>query len=128
VIAYVRSVAAVLLGYVVFGASTYAFFRVSGQPAHAVASPSFMAASIAVGIVCALAGGYVAGVIAGRRPFAHALAMAVLIAIGATVSLISTLGEGSIWSQLSALALMAPCAALGGWLRARQTNRDGGSP
>jgi hypothetical protein len=128
VIAHVRSVVAVLVGYIVFAASTYAFFRLSGQAAHAVASPTFMLVSIAVGVVFALAGGYAAGVIAGRRPFAHAVAMAVLIAVGATVSLVSTLGEGSIWSQVSALALMAPSAALGGWLRARQPNRNGRSP
>ena len=117
----IRSAVAVLLGYVVFAATTYAFFRASGQAAHAVASPTFMLASIAVGVVCALAGGYIAGLIAGRHPFAHAIALAILIALGATASLVSTIGEGSIWSQLSALTLMVPSAALGGWLRARQT-------
>jgi hypothetical protein len=33
--------------------------------------------------------------------------MAVLLAVGATVSLASTLGHGAIWSQVAALTLMA---------------------
>ncbi|MEO8334885.1 MAG: hypothetical protein ABI664_07925 [bacterium] len=114
-----RSIAAVIVGYVIFAASAYAVFRVSGQAAHAVASTSFMLLSIASGIVFALAGGYVAGWIAGRRPIAHAVAMAMVLALGAGVSLIATLGHGVIWSQVAALLLMAPSAVLGGWLRSR---------
>jgi hypothetical protein len=118
VISLLRSLAAVLLGYIVFAASSYAIFRMSGQAPHAVASMSFMLATIASGIVFAVAGGYVAGWIAGRRPLAHAVAMAALLALGAGVSLASTLGHGAIWTQLAALLLMAPSAVLGGWLRA----------
>jgi len=45
--------------------------------------------------------------------------MAALLAVGATVSLFSTLGHGAVWTQVTALTLMAPSAVLGGWLRAR---------
>jgi hypothetical protein len=62
------------------------------------------AVAVLVGyIVFALAGGYVAGWIAGRRPRAHGMAMAALLAVGAGVSLASTLGHGAIWSQVAAL-------------------------
>ncbi len=121
-LATLRSIVAVVVGYIVFAASAFAVFQLSGQAAHADASVAFMAASIASGVLFALAGGYVAGWLAGRRPFAHGVAMAALLATGAAVSLVSTLGHGSIWSQVAALALMAPAAMLGAWLRERRLN------
>ena len=114
-----RSIAAVIVGYAVFAASAFAVFRLSGHAAHAPASGPFMLLTIACGVAFAALGGYLAGWLAGRRPLAHAVAMAVLLAAGATASLVSTLGHGAIWSQLAALAVMAPSAVLGGWLRAR---------
>ena len=119
-IALLRSVVAVLIGYLVFAVSAFALFRLAGQAPHAAASVPFMLVSIASGIVFALIGGYLAGWIAGRRPRAHAMAMAALLAVGAGVSLALTFGHGAIWSQVAALTLMAPGAALGGWLRARR--------
>jgi len=73
--------------------------------------------SLVSGVVFACAGGYVTAWLAGRRPLAHAVVMAVLIAIGAGLSLMSTLGHGSVWSQVAALTLMVPSAVLGGWFR-----------
>ena len=117
--AILRSIAAVLVGYVVFAASSFAVFRLSGHAPHAPAPVPFMLLAIASGVVFAALGGYVAGSLAGRRPLAHAVAMAALLAAGATASLVSTLGHGAIWTQVAALTLMAPSAVLGGWLRAR---------
>ena len=51
--------------------------------------------------------------------FAHAVAMAVVLAAGAAASLAATLGHGAVWSQVAALVLMAPSAVLGGWWRTR---------
>jgi len=115
-----RSIGSVVVGYLVFALSAFAFFQLSGQPPHSAVPLSVMLASILVGVVAAFAGGYVAALLAGRRPEAHGLAVAAILALGATASLISTLGHGAIWSQLAALALMAPSAALGGWARARR--------
>jgi hypothetical protein len=114
-----RSIVAVLVGYVVFAASAFTVFRLSGHAPHSVASGPFMLVTIVSGIAFAIAGGYVAGWLAGRRPLAHGMAMATLLALGAGVSLAATLGHGAVWSQVAALALMAPSAVLGGWLRAR---------
>lgn len=114
-----RSIGSVILGYAVFALSAFAFFRLTGQAPHAQAPLFIMITSILVGIVAAFAGGYVAARLAGRRPAAHGLAVAAILAIGATASLVSTLGQGAIWSQVAALVLMAPSAALGGWVRAR---------
>ena len=114
-----RSIASVLLGYVLFAVSAFLFFQWSGQRPHAEAAPGVMAASIVVGVAAAVAGGYLAAWLAGRKPLLHGVAVAGVLAAGAIVSLAGTLGHGAIWSQVAALALMAPGAALGGWARAR---------
>lgn len=114
------SIGSVILGYLVFSLSAFAFFQLSGQPPHAEAPLSIMAASIMVGIVAAFAGGFLAAYFASRKPMAHGLAVAAILALGAAVSLVSTLGHGAIWSQVAALVLMAPSAAIGGWFRARR--------
>ena len=119
----VRSVFAVVLWYFIFASCAFAFFWISGQPPHEVAPLPVMLESIALGMVAALLGGYVAARLAGRRPLLHGLAVATVLAIGAAFSLLATLGKGAIWSQVAALVLMAPCAVAGGWLRARQANR-----
>ena len=114
-----RSVGSVILGYLLFAVSAFLFFQLSGQRPHAEAAPGVMAACIVVGVAAAFAGGYLAAWLAGRKPLLHGVAVAGVLAAGATVSLASTLGHGAIWSQVAALALMAPGAALGGWARAR---------
>jgi hypothetical protein len=116
----VRSIAAVLVGYLLFALPSYAFFRISGYPPHQPAPLGVMAASILVGVVAAFAGGYCAGRLAPARPLAHAVAVALLLAVGATLSLLGTLGRGAIWSQVAALVVMAPSVVLGGVIRARQ--------
>lgn len=117
-ISLLRSIAAVLAGYVIFAVPGFAVFQLSGQKAHAAASYGFMLLATVCGVAFAMAGGYAAGWLAGRRPVSHGLAVALLIALGATVSLIATLGHGAIWSQVTALVFMAPAAAIGGWLGA----------
>ncbi|RYE02062.1 MAG: hypothetical protein EOP50_00950 [Sphingobacteriales bacterium] len=82
-----------------------------------------MAASILVGAIAAALGGYVAGLLGGSRPVLHGALVATILATGALVSLLSTVGHGAIWSQIAALVIMAPSAVLGGWLRARQSSR-----
>ena len=115
-----RSVIAVIVGCLIFALSAFAFFQISGQAPHQVAPVPIMIGSIAFGMVFALLGGFVAAWLARRRPLAHGVAVAAILALGAAISLLSTLGKGEVWSQVAALALMAPCAVLGGWLRMRQ--------
>jgi hypothetical protein len=109
---------AVVVGYAVFAASSDAVFRFTGHEPHEAASPLFKMASIAAGVIFAFIGGYIAGWIGKRHTLAHGVAVAVLIALGAGMSLASTLGHGAIWTQVAALTLMVPSAVLGGWLRA----------
>jgi ABC-type Mn2+/Zn2+ transport system permease subunit len=120
-----RSALAVVVGYFVFASGAVAFFRISGQPPHQTAAWPMMLGAIACGMLCALLGGYLAAVLAGRKPAAHGVAVACVLALGAAASLVATVGHGAIWSQLAALVLMAPCAWLGGRLRARRTAARG---
>jgi O-antigen/teichoic acid export membrane protein len=117
-----RSVIAVIVGYLIFALSAFAFFQISGQPPHQSAPMPFMLGSIAVGTVFALIGGYVAGWLAQRRPLAQGVAVATVLALGATISLLGVLGKGAVWSQVAALVLIAPSAVFGGWLRLRQVS------
>jgi hypothetical protein len=57
--------------------------------------------------------------VVSRTPFLHGSIVAGILALGAGISLIATIGKGAIWSQVTALTAMAPAAALGGYLRDR---------
>ncbi len=120
-----KSVLAVIAGYAVFAFSGFALFQLTGQPPHGEASLPFMIGAVVYGVVFAFLGGYVGGLIAGRRPVTHGAAVAVLLALGATASLVSTIGRGAVWSQVCALLLMAPAAVAGGWFRGRIRRSSG---
>jgi peptidoglycan/LPS O-acetylase OafA/YrhL len=111
-----RSITAVVAGYLLFGVSAAIFFPLTGRDPHDAAPPSFILWTTLYGIAVAMAGGYVASVIAPRRQRLHAAAVGLLIAIGATASLIAA-PAGARWSQLTALCIMAPAAATAGMLR-----------
>ena len=115
----VRSIAAVLIGYLLFAVSTFLLFKFSGQPPHQTAPIEFMATVAIAGMFFSFLGGYVSGLLAGTKPLGHAIGVAVVLLLGASVSLVSTIGKGAIWSQLIAILLIAPGAVLGGWVRSR---------
>ena len=108
-----RSTAAGLAGYVVFAASAGLLFQLSGRDPHAAQSTPFMLLTTAYGMLFAALGGMLAMRIARVRPSAHAVGVAALIALGATISLIASPGAGATWTQWGAILLMAPSALLG---------------
>jgi hypothetical protein len=120
---FFRSVVAVIAGYAIFAVSAGALFLLTGQDPHGEATAPFMIVAVVYGVVFALLGGYVSGWIASRSPFIHGLIVAGILAVGAGISLVTTVGKGSIWSQLAAMTAMAPAAALGGYLRGRMLRR-----
>ena len=123
-----RSIVGVVTGYVIFAASGFALFQITGQPPHGPASVPFMVGFVIYGVAFALLGGYLSARIARRRPVIHASAMAAVLALGATLSLVATLGKGAIWTQICALVFMAPAAVAGGWLRQWSTRTTVSSP
>jgi hypothetical protein len=117
----IRSIAAVIAGYIVFGASAQLLFQISGQDPHAPASAGFKIASVIWGVVFALIGGWLTARIAVRRPATHAAILAGLIALSACVSLVFRgAGDTAVWSQVAAVALMAPAAWIGGAVARKQ--------
>lgn len=114
-----RAVAAVVGGYLIFALSAVALFHVSGRDPHAPQPVWFVAATVAYGIAFAALAGFIAARCAPARPLRHAAGVAVLLALGATVSLVARPGAGATWSQWGALILMAPSALLGGCLAPR---------
>ena len=112
-----RSIGAIAAGYIIFGVSGALLFQLADQPPHDPAPLGFIIGAIIWGAVFALVAGWLTARIASRRPATHAAILAGLIALGAIVSLIAS-PAGAKWSQIGAVAVMAPCAWLGG-LRAR---------
>jgi hypothetical protein len=117
-----RSVAAVLMGYLLFALTAEAFFLLSGRDPHASAGAAFMAVTILYGLFFSILGGYVAALVAGAGKYEieHAFAVATLIAAIGAASLIAEAPGESKWTQLSAVLIIAPAAILGGYLRRRQ--------
>jgi hypothetical protein len=114
-----RSVIAIVAGYLVFGLSSAILFRVGGQDPHLLPTPGFFLCSVVYGTAFAAAGGYLAARLAPRRPLMHAAILAVFLAAGALAAIAFERSAGSIWSQLLVLFVMTPAALGGGYLRVR---------
>jgi hypothetical protein len=114
-----RSVAAVVAGYLIFALSAVVLFQITGQAPHRPVTAVFMIGSTVYGIGFAALGGSVAARLAPTRPLLHAGIVAGLIMLGAAVSLLTAARADARWSQVAALVLMAPAAWLGGYQRVR---------
>ena len=112
-----RSIGSVAAGYFMYAASAVLHFQMSGRDPHAEAPLTFKVATVIWGAVFALVAGWLAARIAGRRPATHAAALAGVIALGAIVSMVTSLGDAR-WSQIAAAVVMAPSAWLGGRISA----------
>jgi len=115
-----RSVLAVIVGYLIFAVCSFALFRFTGHDPYAEATLAFKASVIGSGVVLAAAGGFIASVIARRNPLAHGTALGFLIALFAAISWRSLPPSGHGWTQVAAIVAMAPAAVLGSALRPPQ--------
>src|SRR5258705_12643692 len=106
-----RSIGAVAAGYLVFGSSAALLFQMSGQLPHEQAPVGFKIGAAVWGAVFALIAGWLTARVAARRPATHAAVLAGVIALGAAISLPAA--PGAKWSQLSALAVLAPAPWIG---------------
>ena len=115
-----RTLLGVIVGYLIFGVSAFLMFRLTGHYPHGPheqPSTGFVVISIVVGIVAAVIGGWVAAAISGKRVAATivAVVIAVLAVLSGIVTITMMHGQG-LWSNLAAVALMAPAAQIGGAL------------
>jgi hypothetical protein len=111
-----RSLAAVVGGYLIFALPAFALFALSGRAPYAPQPLWFV---VTATLWFAGLGGFVAARVSPARPLLHAAGVAFVLALGATVSLLTSPGTSATWSQWTALALMAPSAYVGGRLAAR---------
>ncbi|HEX8798725.1 MAG TPA: hypothetical protein VF772_08935 [Terriglobales bacterium] len=114
-----RAFLAVFVGYLIFAGSAVVLFRVTKVDPHSPAAVGFELLTIVYGFAFALLGGFVTGKIARRTDLNCGIALALLIALGATVSMIARPGEGALWTQTAALLLFAPASLAGDWIRRR---------
>lgn len=110
-----RAFLAVVAGYFIFAISAVLLFHVTNVDPHSPAGSGFMALTIGYGLAFALLGGFVAGRIARRTDLVCGVALALVIALGATISMIARPGAGALWTQTAALLLFAPASIIGNW-------------
>ena len=115
-----KSFLAILIGYLIFGISAFVLFQLTHVDLHQQPGAVFMVGSTIYGVVFALAAGYTAARIAGKKELVNAGAVACIIALLALVSIFAQPGLPTYWSQMAAIVFMAPAAVLGGLIRTRQ--------
>jgi hypothetical protein len=120
-----RSVLAVIASYIALSISLFilfaiAFFDVPTGTEISQLQPTtlFQVLALVWGLVSAIGAGWIAGVIAGRRPLEHGLALAIFAGFLGIASLLATFGEQPLGFQVGNLVVIMIGATLGGWLRA----------
>jgi len=122
-----RSIGAVVAGYLLIAAAIITLFAVFYPDPTAVPSQGFMLFSMVYGFVFGILGGYVCGLIAQRAEVKHA---AIIAGIGILVSVLSMVfaaAKEPMWYQLANMVVLTIAVLLGGWLRARQKAKNSGA-
>ena len=110
---------AVIAGYLIFAVSAVLLFHLTNIDPHSPAALSVKALILVYGLAFASLGGFAAGRIGGRTDLVCGIALAIVIAFGATISMIARPGAGALWTQTAALLLFAPASLAGDWTRRR---------
>ena len=131
-----RSLASILLGYIVIVVCTIVGFKPLGTIVHLQAPLRIQAAGALVAILSGLMGGVTASFVAGRHPVRHAAGVLVFLFIDTAV----VLSRGStdpLWFDLAGSATLMLATVSGGVLyhlvtrhcrSGYQPNRDGADP
>ena len=120
-----RTLLAVVAGYLIFAGSAVLLFHLTAIDPHSPAALGFKAFTMAYGLAFAFLGGFVAGRIARRTDLVCGVALALVIALGATISMIARPGAGALWTQTAALLLCAPASFAGDWIRRKRRATSG---
>jgi uncharacterized membrane protein YfcA len=124
-----RTIGAVVGGYVLFAVFSILLFTLSGRDPYAPPSPGFLVAATLYGMAAAALAGFIASAWARRGDLRVSMGLAAVIAAGALISLAASPARGTEghWTQLAAAVLMAPSAILGGFARRRQRAEEASS-
>ncbi len=109
----VRSIAAVIGGYVVFAIPSVLLFQVAGVDPHGPSSLGFRGFGTVYGASFGFLAGYVTAAIAARHRMREAALVAGVMALAGVVSLIVQPGGDAIWTQVLSIVLFAPLVLLG---------------
>ncbi|MFN2400708.1 MAG: hypothetical protein ABR543_19045 [Gemmatimonadaceae bacterium] len=119
----IRSIAAIIAGYLVMAISIVGLFAAWFGPQAGVPARGFLIYSLVYGFFVAITGGYVTALVAGRAELKHAVGLAVLAAIAALISAVMYAGREPLWYQFANLVVVTDGALLGGFVRHRQRQR-----
>jgi hypothetical protein len=120
-VAFLRSLAAVIGGYAVVAAGTILTFNVLvGQVTVNSSSLQLMLGTIGA-VISGLAGGMLAGIVAPRLPFLHTAGILILLAID-TASVLAK-GPGPVWFDLAGSSILGLAVLAGGWIIAWRRDR-----
>ena len=120
-----RTFMAVAAGYLIFAVSAVLLFHLTNIDPHSQAVLGFKALTMAYGLAFAFISGFVAGRIGQRGDLVSGIALALVIALGATISMMARPGAGALWTQTAALILFAPASPVGDWTRRRRSATAG---
>ena len=119
-----RSVAAVVGGYLVVVAGTILMFNVLVGQVTVDSNPRQLILGTIGAVFAGIAGGVVAGVVAPRFPFGHAAAVLLFLALD-TASLLAK-GSGPAWIDLAGSGILVISVLFGGWIIAQTARRRTG--
>ena len=122
-----RSLASILLGYIVIVVCTIAGFKPLGGIVHLQAPLRIQAMGALVAIISGLMGGIVAALVAGRHPVRHAAGVLVFLFIDTAV-VISRGSADPLWFDLFGSATLMVATVCGGVLYHLVTRRRSESP
>ena len=120
-----RTFLAVVAGYLIFAVSAVLLFNLTNIDPHSPAALGFKTLTIGYGLAFAFVSGFVAGRLGRRTDLVCGIVLALVIALGATISMIARPGAGALWTQAAALILFAPASLAGDWTRSKRRTTAG---
>jgi hypothetical protein len=116
-----RSVAAVVGGYLVVAAGTILTFNVLVGQLTVDSGPRQMILGTIGAVLAGIAGGVIAAIVAPRFPFGHAAGVLLFLAID-TASVLAK-GTGPAWFDLAGSGILAMSVLFGGWIITEMARR-----